>query len=125
MLLRPRYLPVHMLKAHISVIYKIALLYFVVTAHELSAPEMLMNFSGFHSCLEIHFCPQACPLPPPPHPCLSLVRTSHCQASSPACSPLGHILNSCELAAVSSWPCCAISGAVNCHRETGRSLLKG
>lgn len=64
MLLRPRYLPVHMLKAHISVIYKIALLYFVVTAHELSAPGMLMDFSGFCNCLEIHFCPQACPLPP-------------------------------------------------------------
>lgn len=78
MLLRPRYLPVHMLRAHISVIYKIALLYFVVTAHELLAPGMLMDFSGFCNCLEIHFCPQACPLPgsatphhhhhPPPPP---------------------------------------------------------
>lgn len=60
----PRHLPVHMLKAHISVIYEIALLYFIVAAHELSAPGMLVNFPGFHSCLEIHICPQVCPLPP-------------------------------------------------------------
>lgn len=65
------------LEAHISVIYRIALLYFVVTAHELSAPWMLTYFPGFCNCLQDPLLPPSPPFPsPPPHPHLSLVRTS-------------------------------------------------
>lgn len=96
-----------LLKAHISGVYRSALLYFVVTAHELSVPGMIMYFSGFCNCLQIApFCPQALLFHPTPSQ-LGKDLTGrrpllHRKASSRACRPPGCILSSCELALVSN-----------------------